>query len=96
VGLIGAGTFLMGRCIAMEGWIHFTEPLPSNDMSNTHKHANFVKYADVMGSGSVIYIPSFMKTGSCIGKYSQDGNLINLLLFYQNKEIRLREWSVLT
>jgi hypothetical protein len=55
-----------------------------------------MKYAIEMGSGAMIYIPSFIKTGSGIQKLirgwggAQDGDRISLLLFCQNKESRLR------
>jgi hypothetical protein len=40
----------------------FTEPLPSNDRKD------YMKYAVEMGSGAMIYVESFMKTGSGIQK----------------------------
>jgi hypothetical protein len=51
-----------------------------------------------MGSGAVIYIPSSIKFGSGIQKliegdiqtHRQHDNLISLLLFFQNKESRLK------
>jgi hypothetical protein len=51
-----------------------------------------------MGSGAMIYIPSFMKIGLNIQKlirgniqtHRQHGGLISLLLFFQNKESRLK------
>jgi hypothetical protein len=46
-----------------------------------------------MGLGAVIYVPSFMKTGSGIQKLMGGGtqtDLISLLLFFQNNEIRLK------
>jgi hypothetical protein len=52
-------------------------------------------YAIDMGSGAMIYIPSLIKNGSGIrqltGGYThgQHGDRISLLLFFQNKEIRL-------
>jgi hypothetical protein len=57
-----------------------------------------MKYAVKMGSGVMIYIPSFIKTDTAIQgliwKDVQTHRLhcdrINLLLFCQNKEIRLR------
>jgi hypothetical protein len=58
-----------------------------------------VKYAIEMGSGVMIYIPSFIKIGSGIRKlmggggtqiHIQHGDLIILLLFFQNKESRLK------
>jgi hypothetical protein len=59
-----------------------------------------MKYAVEMGSGAMIYIPSFRKIGSGIQKlicghsdtqtHRQRGDLISLLIFFQNKESRLR------
>jgi hypothetical protein len=55
-----------------------------------------------MGSGAVIYVPSFIKIGSGIQKliggihrhtHRQQGDLISLLLFFQNKESRLKNPS---
>jgi hypothetical protein len=53
-----------------------------------------------MGSEAVIYIPSFIKIGSGIQKlmgggicrhtHRQQGDLISLLLYFQNKESRLK------
>jgi hypothetical protein len=51
-----------------------------------------------MGSGAMIYIPSFIKIGSSILKlirqdsqtHRQHGDLISPLLFFQNKESRLK------
>jgi hypothetical protein len=56
-----------------------------------------MKYSVEMGSGAVIYIPSFIKTGSGIQKliggriHRQQRDLISLLAFSQNKEIRLKK-----
>jgi hypothetical protein len=51
-----------------------------------------------MGSGAVIYVRSFIKTGSGIQTliggihtHRQQGDLINLLYFFQNKESRLKK-----
>jgi hypothetical protein len=33
---VPAGTYLPSRCLAMKGGIHLTEPLPSNDRTDTH------------------------------------------------------------
>jgi hypothetical protein len=46
-----------------------------------------MKYAAEMGSGAMIYIPSFIQTGSgiqgLIGRiHRQQGDLISLLLFF--------------
>jgi hypothetical protein len=52
-----------------------------------------VKYDAEMGSGAMIYIPSFIKTGSDIQVNKEDaqhGYLINLLLFFQIKESMLK------
>jgi predicted AlkP superfamily phosphohydrolase/phosphomutase len=52
-----------------------------------------------MGSGAMIYIPSFIRAGSDIQKllgdthtygYRQQGGLTSLLLFFQNKENGLK------
>jgi hypothetical protein len=55
-----------------------------------------MKYAVEIGSGAMIYVPSFMKNGSGIEKligwdsqtHRQHGDLISLF-FFQNKESRL-------
>jgi hypothetical protein len=51
-----------------------------------------------MGSGAMIYIQSFIKIGAGIPKllrriqtHRQQGDIICLLLFFQNKESRLRK-----
>jgi hypothetical protein len=57
-----------------------------------------MQYSVEMGSGAVKYIPSFIKTGSDIQKFiggeeftdTLHGDLISLLLFFQNKENRLK------
>jgi hypothetical protein len=48
-----------------------------------------MKYAAAIGSGAMIYIPNFTKTGSVIQKvdggggiYRRHGDLISLLLFF--------------
>jgi hypothetical protein len=53
----------------------------------------FMKYATEMGSGALIYITSFITTGSGIqklmgdtGTHRQHGGRISLLLFFENKE----------
>jgi hypothetical protein len=57
-----------------------------------------MNYAVQMGPSGLMYISSFMKTDSAIQKllggihiqtYRQQGDLISLHLFYQNKESRL-------
>jgi hypothetical protein len=58
----------------------------------------FMKYAVQMGSGAMIYIPSFMKICSAIQKllrgntqtHRQHGARMNLLSFFQNKESSLK------
>jgi hypothetical protein len=58
-----------------------------------------MKYAVEMGSGAMIYIPSFIRTGSGIQNllrgihiqtHRQQGDLKSLSLFFQNKESRLK------
>jgi hypothetical protein len=57
-----------------------------------------MKYAVEMGSGAAICTPSFIKTGSGIRKliggdpqtHRQHDDIISLLLFFQNKESRLK------
>jgi hypothetical protein len=59
-----------------------------------------MKYAVEMGSDTTIHIPYFIKTGAGIQKLvmggrdthaqRQQGDVISLLLFFQNKERRLR------
>jgi hypothetical protein len=50
----------------------FTEPLLSNDGGDTHADTDrwegLMKYAAEMGSGAMIYIPSFIKIDSDIPK----------------------------
>jgi hypothetical protein len=65
-----------------------------------------MKYADETGSGAMIYIPSPIKIGSVIQKFMgwrgdtqtqtdrQHGDRISLLLFFQNKESRLKKVTV--
>jgi hypothetical protein len=53
------------------------------------------EYAIEMGSGAMIYISSFIKIGSGIQKligvtHRQRGDRISLLLFFQNRESRLK------
>jgi hypothetical protein len=52
----------------------------------------FMKYAVEMGSGARILIPNFINISSDIQKliHRQHGDIISLLLFYQNKEGRLK------
>jgi hypothetical protein len=56
-----------------------------------------MKHRVKMGSGVMIYMPSFIKIGSVIQKliggggiHTQQGDLISLLLFFQNKESKLK------
>jgi hypothetical protein len=55
-----------------------------------------MKYAIEVGSGAMIFIPSFIKTGSAIEKLTggntdpQHGDCMSLLLFFKNKEGRLK------
>jgi hypothetical protein len=55
-----------------------------------------MKYIVEMGSGPMIYIPSFVKIGAGIEKliHRPHGDLINLLSFLQNKESGLIKISV--
>jgi hypothetical protein len=57
-----------------------------------------MKHAVEMGIGAMIYIPRYIKIGSDVQKliegrdsqtYRQHGDSISLLLFFQNKKIRL-------
>jgi hypothetical protein len=62
----------------------FTEPLPSTDKRDAHtkRLMGFMKYAVVMGSGAVIYIPSFVKIGSGIQELlgeAKDGDRVSVL-----------------
>jgi hypothetical protein len=54
-------------CIPYSGNV-FTDPLPSNDWRDTYTDGweEFIKYALEMGSGAMLYAPSFIKTGSGI------------------------------
>jgi hypothetical protein len=59
-----------------------------------------MRYAVEMGSGAMICIPSFVKIGSGVrnlmgGMHRQQGDLISLLLFFQNKESRLKMKNLL-
>jgi hypothetical protein len=64
---------------------------------DTDRWDGFMKYATEMGLGAMIYVPSFIKIGSGIQKlirgirrHRQHGDDISLLLFFQNKESRLK------
>jgi hypothetical protein len=60
-----------------------------------------MKYAVEMGSGAMIYIPSFIRIGSGTQKliggiHRQHGDRISLLSFFQNKASRLKprnQWT---
>jgi hypothetical protein len=69
----------------------FTEPLPSNERRDTEIDTELweglMKYAVEMGSGAIIYVPSFIKIGSGIQKliwgiHRQHGDLISLLSLF--------------
>jgi hypothetical protein len=71
-------------CIRRRGNV-FTELLPSNDRG-IHIHTHGLKYAVEMGSGAMIYIPSFIQIGSDIQKLigegggsTQEGDRISVL-----------------
>jgi hypothetical protein len=57
----------------------------------------FYEYAVEVGSGAMIYIPSFIKIGSGIQKLiggctdTQHGDRISPFSFFQNKENRLKK-----
>jgi hypothetical protein len=84
----------------------FAEPLPSNDRRDKHTHTDwwegFMKYAAEMGSGAMIYMPSFIKVwfrhlnvirgGGDSQTYREDGDRIMLFSFFQNFENRLK-WA---
>jgi hypothetical protein len=76
----------------------FTEPLSSNGRRiHVQKHRPMGGICE-MGSGVMIYIRSYINIGSDVQKligrntktHRQRGDLINLLLFFQNKESRLK------
>jgi hypothetical protein len=58
----------------------------------------FMKYVVEMGSGAIIYVPSFINICSAIQKLNGEdlqphrphGDFISLVLFLQNKESRLK------
>jgi hypothetical protein len=62
-----------------------------------------MKYAAEMGSRAMIYIPSFIKVGSAIQMliqgdsqtHRQNGERINLLSLFQDKESRLKPTLIL-
>jgi hypothetical protein len=77
--------------------------LPNNDRRDTYTDTQtdgeiFMNYSVEVGSGAMIYIPSFINIGSDIQKlmgggihrHRQHGDRINLLSFFQNKESRLK------
>jgi hypothetical protein len=54
-----------------------------------------VNYVVEMGSSAMIFVPTFIKTGSGIhkmvrGEAHRHTDLISLFTFFQNKEIRLK------
>jgi hypothetical protein len=57
-----------------------------------------MNYAVQMGSGTMIYVPGFIKIGSTIQNligggsqtHRQHGDRIRVLLFYHNKESRIK------
>jgi hypothetical protein len=54
----------------------FAETLPSNDKDGLHiqtEGRGFMKHAVEMGSDATIFIPSFIKIGSCIQKADEGG-----------------------
>jgi hypothetical protein len=58
-------------------------------------------YVVEMGSGTMIYIPSFIKAGLGIetlmwGTHRKHDDFISLLLFFQNKERRVKNPNFLT
>jgi hypothetical protein len=62
-----------------------------------------MKHAFDMGSGVMIYIPSFMKIGSAIQMLGEGGctetwrgDHLSLLSYFQNKESRLKNISYLS
>jgi hypothetical protein len=71
----------------------------------TYRHMDswegFMNYIVEIGSGSMIYIPSFIKIGSTIQKlvrgntqrHRQHGDHLSLLFFFQTKEGRLKNCS---
>jgi hypothetical protein len=72
------------------------KPLPNNNRRDTEIHTDlwqgFMKYAIEMGSGAMLYVPSFIKIGSEIEKligriHRQHGDLISLLLFYKIRKV---------
>jgi hypothetical protein len=73
----------------------FTEPLPSNDRG-IHIQRVFKKYAVEMGSGAMVYVRSFIETGSGIQQFiwrinshtgAQPGDLISLLYFFEIRKV---------
>jgi hypothetical protein len=54
-----------------------------------------MKYAVEMGSGAMIYIPSFTD-GEDIQTHRQHGDLIRILLFLQNEEFMLKKYHFLS
>jgi hypothetical protein len=62
--------------------------------THTDRWEGYMEYIVQMGSDAIIYMSSFIKIGSGIqtlmgrGIHRQQGYLISLLLFFQNKESR--------
>jgi hypothetical protein len=56
------------------------------NISNISEASVLVLLMEEMASGGMIYIPSFIH----IQTHTQQGELISLLLFFQNKENRLK------
>jgi hypothetical protein len=62
---------------------------------HTDRWEEFMEYAVEMGSGAMIYIPSFIKIGQRIQKLvgginRENGDHISLISFLQNRESRLK------
>jgi hypothetical protein len=57
-----------------------------------------MKYVVEMGSGAMIYIPSFIKTSSGIiggiHRHRKHGDLMRLPSFFQNKESTLKTFPI--
>jgi hypothetical protein len=77
---IATVAFLPRHCLAIGGY--------------TYRHTDwwegFKKYAVDIGSGAMIYIPSFTKIGSAIQKlmggiYREHGDCTSLLLYFRSK-----------
>jgi hypothetical protein len=66
--------------------MYLSEPLLGNSWRDIHRdwRVGFMKYAIEVGSGAMIYIPSFIKIGSGIQKLMEGGG-------YTDTERRLHE-----